>query len=185
MKGKSYAILDRDGTVIVHHPYLSDAAQVELLPGAAAGLRAMRDLGLGLVVATNQSGVGRGMFDRAAVEGVHRRMVELLAAQGVRLDGIFVCPHTPQDRCPCRKPATGLVQQAVRDTGLDPAASYVIGDNWSDIEMGSRVGATTFLVLTGLGREARSALQVEPSFIVEDLVAAARTIRDLVQPGAS
>lgn len=181
MQKRAYAILDRDGTVIVHHPYLSDMEQVELIPGAAAALRTLRSLGLGLVMATNQSGIGRGLFDETALANVHRRMEALLAAEGVQLDGVYVCRHAPEDSCACRKPAPGLVLQAMQKTSLDPAASFVIGDNWSDVEMGNRVGATTFLVLTGLGQEARGLLRVEPSYIVEDLPAAAEVIQRILR----
>src|SRR5512142_2196462 len=90
-----FVILDRDGTLIVEKNYLCDPEQVELLPGAAEGLRRFAGLGWGRLVITNQSGVGRRYFDLSAVDAVHRRMHELLARAGAAVDGIYVCPHAP------------------------------------------------------------------------------------------
>jgi histidinol-phosphate phosphatase family protein len=145
------AFLDRDGTVIAEKHYLCDPAGVELLPGAAAGLRHLRELGYRLVLVTNQSGIGRGYFTQADVDAVHARLGTLLAAEAVSLDGIYVCPHRPEDHCACRKPATGLVERACADLDLDPAASVVIGDKACDIDLGHRCRMTTILVRTGYG----------------------------------
>src|SRR5437588_12156724 len=99
---KRFVILDRDGTVIVERNYLSEPDGVELLPGAASGLQKLQALGLPLVLITNQSGVGRGLFKMEAVDAVHERMMTFLEEQNIKLDGILVCPHTPQDSCECR-----------------------------------------------------------------------------------
>jgi len=88
MTRQRFAILDRDGTVIKEKHYLSDPDEVELIPGAAEGLRILREMDLGLVVLTNQSGLGRGYFNQATLDAVHERMTGLLAEEGVRLDGI-------------------------------------------------------------------------------------------------
>jgi histidinol-phosphate phosphatase family protein len=181
---KKFVILDRDGTVIEERRYLSDPDDVALLPGAGAALRALRQSGFGLIVITNQSGVGRGFFNQSRLDEIHRRLEELLAAEGVSLDGIYVCPHTPDDNCACRKPAGGLLEQAGRELGFDPSATIVIGDKASDIEMGRRVGARTFLVRTGYGREIE-AQDSAPDYIVDDLLAAAHEIERLVPPQRS
>ncbi|HEY1232923.1 MAG TPA: HAD-IIIA family hydrolase [Candidatus Binatia bacterium] len=173
-----FVILDRDGTLIEERSYLSDPAQVALIPGAAAALHKLRQSGYGLVVITNQSGVGRGFFDERRLEEIHRRMQELLAAEGVALDGIYVCPHTPDDGCDCRKPATGLVDRAGCELGFDPHATIVIGDKASDIEMGRLLGAPTFLVRTGYGSEVEADGSAA-DYVVDDLLAAARTIERL------
>ena len=161
--------LDRDGTVIAEKHYLRDPAGVELLPGAAAGLRRLRDLGYRLVILTNQSGVGRGYFRQEDVDAVHARLGALLADEGVRLDGIYCCPHRPKDRCACRKPATGLVERACAELGLDPRTSIMIGDKASDIELGARCGMKTILVQTGYGAGETCA----PDAVAADLAAAA------------
>ena len=173
-----FALLDRDGTIIVEKHYLSDPDGVELLGGAAAGLRKLSRLGLGLVVVTNQSAIGRGYLDRERLAEIHARMGDLLEAEGVRIDGIFFCPHHPDDGCPCRKPAPGLVDQAVERFGFDPARAFVIGDMKSDVELGRAVGATSVLVRTGYGDRDEAAADAD--HVVDGLGAAAHLIEELV-----
>jgi len=150
-QGGAAVFLDRDGTVIAERNYLSDPAGVELLPGAAEGLRRMRELGLPLVLVSNQSGVGRGYFGADAVHRVHGRLLELLEAEGAGLDAIYVCPHAPKEACACRKPLPGLIERAAREMGLDPSRGFVVGDKPCDVDLGLVVNATTFLVTTGYG----------------------------------
>ena len=133
----------------------------------------MRALGLGLVIVTNQSAVGRGYFDMARLEEIHGRLRELLAAENIELEGIYVCPHTPEDGCGCRKPLPGLLLQAAQELGFDPAEALVIGDKPCDIELGQAVGATTILVRTGYGTEHEAAGTVRPDHVADDLAAAA------------
>jgi D-glycero-D-manno-heptose 1,7-bisphosphate phosphatase len=172
---RRFVLLDRDGTLIAERNYLARVEDVELLPGAAAALRRLHDAGFGLAVLTNQSGLGRGYFDWAALDAVHAHLTLLLANEGVSLDGIYVCPHTPEDACDCRKPQIGLLQRAAEELHFDPAASFVIGDKPCDIELGRRIGAVTFLVRTGYGAfwEAEG---LEADYIVDDLWAAAHII---------
>ena len=159
-------MLDRDGTLIEERHYLSDPCEVELITGVADSLRELTEMGLGLVVITNQSGIGRGFFDERQVALVHQRMCELLEAEGVRLSGIYFCPHAPEDSCTCRKPAAALVERAVQDLGFDPQDSFVIGDKVCDIELGQQVGATTFLVRTGYGAQVAVDSTVIPDYVV-------------------
>lgn len=173
-------LLDRDGTINVEKEYLRSVEGLELLPNTAAGLRAMRELGLGLVVLTNQSGIGRGYFSAETVAGIHGALAGLLAAGGVSLDGIYVCPHGPEEGCACRKPAPGLAEQAARELGFRLADSFVIGDKAADIEMGRRVGATTILVRTGYGREVEASGGAGQDCVADDLVDAARIIEGLL-----
>jgi len=177
MTRRRLVVLDRDGTLIVEHQYLSDVQQVELLPGAASGLRQLQERGLGLIVITNQSGVGRGFFDLARLDQIHRRLHELLHAEGVHLDGIYVCPHTPDDDCRCRKPNTALLELAAKDMGCDLQASFVIGDKACDIALGRRVRATTLLVRTGYGAQVAPERTITPDHVVDDLWEAAQVIR--------
>src|SRR5690348_8261786 len=97
MSRRRFVLLDRDGTLIVERNYLSRPDDVQLLPGALSGLQRLRRLGLGLAVITNQSGVARGYFDHAALDAVHARLRQLLHEGGVDLDGVYVCPHRPED----------------------------------------------------------------------------------------
>ena len=174
---RRFVLLDRDGTLIAERHYLADPAGVELLPGAAAGLRRLGDMDLGLAVVTNQSGIGRGYFDAACLERVHQSLQCLLEAEGVALDGIYFCPHVPGAGCRCRKPAPGLVEQAARELDFAPQSSFVLGDKVCDIELGNRLGATTFLVRTGYGAQVEAEGTAEPSFIVDDVLAAVPFIK--------
>lgn len=169
MNQKRYVVLDRDGTIIVERHYLSDPEQVELIPGTGQGLRQLREMGLGLVVITNQSGIGRGYFDEERLTLIHQRMIELLEAEGVSLDGIYFCPHRPEEECTCRKPQPGLLHLAAEKIGFDPQSCFVIGDKASDIELGKQVEATTFLLRTGYGNQVASEMTVQPDYIVDDL----------------
>jgi D-glycero-D-manno-heptose 1,7-bisphosphate phosphatase len=175
---KRMVLLDRDGTIIVEQEYLSNPVLVELLPNAAAGLRVMQKRGLGLVVITNQSGVGRGYFSEEKMHQIHQRMTELLQAEGVTLDGIYFCPHAPDVKCACRKPARGLVDTAAKALGFIPQDSIVIGDKASDVQLGQRIGAMTILVRTGYGKEEAQKPSVAPDYITDDLLAAAQTIQE-------
>jgi D-glycero-D-manno-heptose 1,7-bisphosphate phosphatase len=188
MSDSRFAVLDRDGTINVEREYLSHPEQLELLPGAAPGLRHLRTLGLGLVVITNQSGIGRGYFNRAGLDLIHDRLRELLAAEGIRLDGIYVCPHHPSDGCTCRKPQPELLERAAREHQFKPSESFVIGDKAIDIELGERVGATTLLVRTGYGAqvaalppgEIMTQAAVTWDYVVDDLANAAGVIERLL-----
>jgi D-glycero-D-manno-heptose 1,7-bisphosphate phosphatase len=175
-----FVALDRDGTIIVERHYLSDPDLVELLPGAASGLRQLRELGLGLVVVTNQSPIGRGYFDETRLELIHQRLVELLAAEGVELDGVYFCPHMPDDNCSCRKPRPGMLKLAAQELNFEPQGCFVIGDNICDIELGQRVGATTFLVRTGYGAQVAAESVASPDYVVDDLQDAAQVIERLL-----
>jgi D-glycero-D-manno-heptose 1,7-bisphosphate phosphatase len=173
---KRFVLVDRDGTINVDRHYLSNPDQVELLPNAAEGLAELKRLGLGVVVVTNQSGVGRGLFDENRLNEIHARLREILYASGVELDGIVCCTHRPDEGCGCRKPLPGLVEAAAREHGFAPQDSFVIGDKPCDIDLGRAVGATTFLVRTGYGAHYATDAALQPDYIVDDLLHAARMI---------
>ena len=170
-------MLDRDGTVNVDVAYLSRPEDLVLIPNAAAGLRQMQSLGLGLVIVTNQSGIARGFFDESTLQVIHDRLRQILREEGVELDGVYYCPHHPQDGCGCRKPGTLLAVQASRELGFDLQQSFVVGDKATDIGLGARVGATTFLVETGAGRLYPPESEFQPDYVVADLQAAAEIIK--------
>jgi len=174
---RRFIVLDRDGTIIEECEYLSEPEQIALLPGVGAALRELREMGFGLVVITNQSSVGRGFFDQVQLEGIHKHLRELLEKEGVHLDGLYVCPHKPDDDCACRKPKLGLLQKAAEDLGFSLESSIIIGDKASDIEMGRTAGALTFLVRTGYGAQVEN--EAAADFVVDDLAAATASIRRL------
>ncbi len=176
---RRFVLLDRDGTLIAERHYLARVEDVELLPATARGLRLLSHLGLGLAVLTNQSGLGRGYFDRTALDAIHARLGRLLADEGVSLAGIYVCPHVAEDNCNCRKPRPGLAHGAAAELNFDPTASFVIGDKDCDIELGRRLGATTFLVRTGYGAlHERNGTRAD--YVVDNLLDAAHIIRSLI-----
>ncbi len=173
-------ILDRDGTIVVDRDYLDDPQQLEFLPGAAEGLRRLRELGWRLVVVTNQSGVGRGRFSLARLHEIHARLRQMARLAGGEIDAIYYCPHRPEEDCDCRKPKPQLVRQAAAELGFEPSAAVVIGDKSSDIELGRNLGAMTLLVSqTGHGKEG---YRVEPDYVIGDLLEAARILGTSTRP---
>ncbi len=170
------AFVDRDGTINVERHYLGNPDELELIPGAAAGLKDLQAQGYVLVVLTNQSGVARRYFTLDAVAAVHARLAEMLAAEGVTLDGVYICPHGPEDACECRKPLPGMALAAAADLGLDLARSVMIGDKAADLGLGRAVGARTVLVRTGHGLAEEAAALPLADFVADDLAAAARWV---------
>lgn len=155
-------LLDRDGTLIEERHYLSDPALVALIPGVAAPMRRLAGLGCRFYLASNQSGIGRGLFSEDDYRRVHARLVELLLAEGIVLGGAAHCPHSPEDECGCRKPRTGLWRELAANFGLSPKRTVMIGDKVADIRFGQAIGcAETVLVLTGHGFDAARKLGLD------------------------
>jgi D-glycero-D-manno-heptose 1,7-bisphosphate phosphatase len=182
---KPAVFLDRDGTLIEDVGYLDRLDQMMVFPWTVDVIRALNRAGLAVVVVTNQSGIARGLFTEAFVEETHRHLSARLAAGGARIDAYYYCPHHPDGvveayrrRCDCRKPASGLVDRAVRDLNLDPARAFVVGDKWLDIGLARAVGARGILVRTGTGaaEEARPQSGISADAIVDNLAAAASWI---------
>jgi D-glycero-D-manno-heptose 1,7-bisphosphate phosphatase len=148
--GRKAVFLDRDGTLIHDRHYLGDPEGVELLPSAASAVARLNRAGIPVILVTNQSGIGRGIFTEADFEAVQRRIEQHLAEHGARLDAVYHCPHAPDHRppCDCRKPAPGMFMRAARDHGLDLARSVFIGDRVRDIAPAGALGAPAFLVRT-------------------------------------
>lgn len=136
--------LDRDGTLIVDVGYPRAPDQVELLPGAAAALRAL-PADIALVIVTNQSGIARGRITPAEADAVAARVAARFAAEGVHFAGAYVCPHGPDEGCACRKPAAGLLRRAADELGIDLASSIMIGDKDSDVGAGRAAGCAASL----------------------------------------
>lgn len=173
-QSRRFVLIDRDGTINVEKHYLSEPGQLVLIPGVGAALRRLRDAGFGIAIITNQSGIARGYFDLARLDAIHARLTELLAAEGATVDGIYVCPHGPEDDCACRKPLPGMAEQAMAEHGFDGKLSTVIGDKEVDVELGQAIGATTFLVRTGHGEKYGATSKAD--HVVADLPAAVAVI---------
>jgi len=181
---RRFVLLDRDGTINEEIGYVLRPEELRLIPGALEALCELCDLGLGLVVVTNQSPIARGTLSPEGLEAIHERLRELLAEGGVRLDGIEHCPHLPDDGCACRKPGTAMVERAARAHGFVPSETWVVGDHAGDMQLGRAVGARTILVLSGHGEEQRQSAWPFADHVVADLQEAAAVIRDEVLAGA-
>lgn len=174
---KKAFFLDRDGVINVEVDYLSDPDKAELIPGVPEALREIHAHGFLAIVVTNQSGVARGMYTQNEVNAVHRRIDELLAAAGAKVDGWYFCPHHPKHTgpCDCRKPAPGMLLQAAREHEIDLANSVMVGDRLSDLEAGRAAGCrTVWLVKTGYGAEVVRTTDLTGVNVAEDLADAVR-----------
>jgi D-glycero-D-manno-heptose 1,7-bisphosphate phosphatase len=174
---------DRDGTINEEVGYLTDLDKLRLIPGSGAAIKRLNEAGFKVVVVTNQAGVARGYFTESFVLETHKRFMQMLRDAGARLDGIYYCPHHPTAGnssytmvCDCRKPGTGLIDRAARDLDIDADRSYVVGDKWSDVELGQRAGAHTILVRTGFATDdpgnIRAPHVADPDFIAHDITEA-------------
>ena len=176
--------LDRDGTINEEVGYLKSLDMLKVIPGAGAAIRRLNAAGFKVVIITNQSGVARGYFPESLVHEAHALLTATLRKDGATIDGIYYCPHHPTAGnskhtipCDCRKPATGLMDRAARDLGIDLKQSFMVGDKWSDIELGHRAGARSILVRSGFapddaGNERPSHVE-DPDFTAHDLAEAA------------
>ncbi len=179
--------LDRDGTISEEVGYVNHIDRLRLFPWTAPAIRKLNEAGMAVVVVTNQSGVGQGYFPEELVPAVHERIREELASEGARVDAFYYCPHHPNARlaayrmaCRCRKPDTGMLEQAAADLGLDLSSATVVGDSTRDIETGFRAGARTALVLTGYGKGNYEYHRAEwlrsPDLVAENLLEAVERI---------
>jgi D-glycero-D-manno-heptose 1,7-bisphosphate phosphatase len=173
---KRFVLIDRDGTLILEKHYLFDPDQLELIPGAVPALKRLKEAGWGICMVTNQSGIARGYFDIGQLGKVHQRLTEMLARFDVELDGIYLCPHSPDDHCDCRKPLPGMIHQAMAVHGFNPRQAWVIGDKEVDIGLARAVGAKGILVRTGYGKLYES--ETKADFVANDIAAAVDLILD-------
>ena len=195
MKASRRAVfVDRDGVInrmhydaefgVVDSP--SNPDQFELLPGVARAVRALNELGLAVVVVSNQPGIAKGKFNGALLQAMEQKMCSELASEGGRLDGIYNCLHHPDSvvdeyrvRCECRKPEPGLLRKAAIEMSLDLSSSYTVGDGVIDIAAGKSAGTTTLFVSSRKCYNCDNLIehQTWPDYIVSDLAEAAAVIR--------
>jgi D-glycero-D-manno-heptose 1,7-bisphosphate phosphatase len=187
--------LDRDGTINEEVGYLTDLSMLRLIPGASSAIKRLNESGFKVVVVTNQSGVARGYFTESFVQETHERILQMLYDAGAHVDGIYYCPHHPTTGnplytmvCDCRKPGTGLIDRAARDLTIDTSISYVVGDRWSDVELGQRAGAHTVLVRSGFATDDPGNVRLphvkDPDFVAHDITEAADwIIQRQIMPG--
>ena len=179
--------MDRDGTINEEVGYMNHLERFTLLPRVGQAIRLLNQHEIKTVIITNQSGVARGYFPESLIHQVHQKMEGLLKGEGAQLDGIYYCPHHPdvgeppyRQKCQCRKPATGLVEKAVRELNIDLSQSYMIGDRGVDIEFGHKFGVKKILVLTGYGKGEweyyRDQWKVKPDYVALGLYEAVQWI---------
>ena len=156
---RAVVFLDRDGTLNVESGYIKRVNDLRLIEGAALAVSRLNQAGVAAILVTNQSGPARDYYPESHIHALHERLVSLLAAEGAFLDAIYYCPHLPEGtvpdytrQCDCRKPATGMVEQAyVEHPELDRKRSFVVGDKATDVELAKNCGAKGILVRTGYG----------------------------------
>jgi D-glycero-D-manno-heptose 1,7-bisphosphate phosphatase len=179
--------LDRDGTINEQMGYINHSSRFHLLPHAARAIKLLNDNNVPVIVVSNQSGLARGYFPVELLEEVNEKMKSLLAREGARIDGLYYCPHHPEAKeeqyrrdCDCRKPKTGMLQQAAEEMNIDLARSFLAGDRWSDVKCAHRAGCSSILVLTGYGlgdyRYIGPSQEIQPAYVAENLLEAVEWI---------
>jgi histidinol-phosphate phosphatase family protein len=140
--------LDRDGTIMEDAHYIKSPDQVRLIPGAAAGVKRINDAKIRAIVVTNQSGLARGKFQLEDYESVRKHFEALLEAEGAHIDASYFCPHHPSitGPCNCRKPATGMFEDAIRDFHLDAGNVAYVGDRWRDVVASKKLGGRGIMI---------------------------------------
>ena len=172
------AILDRDGVINQDSDsYIKGPDEWRPIPGSLEAIARLNHAGYHVVLATNQSGVGRGLFEVSTLNAIHDKMHRALAQIGGRIDAIFFCPHAHDANCNCRKPKAGLLEEIAHRFNVDLAGAPVIGDSLRDLQAGATVGARPMLVLTGKGTKTRQVGGLpERTEIYADLAEAVRAV---------
>ena len=173
--------VDRDGVINVDPigDYVKSWEEFRFEPGSLEALAEIRKLNYDIIIISNQAGVGDGVYPEAALWDVHRRMMQELEQRGIRIRSVHYCLHGKLAGCRCRKPQTGLFEEATRGLRFNPSETFFIGDKGTDVEAGKRFGLRTILVRTGHGRLDESRLRDEekPDFLVDNLGEAVKILR--------
>lgn len=166
---KRAAFLDRDGTVNIDPGYIGKPDDMKLFPNVGRAIKKLNDNGFLVFIVSNQSGIGREYFTEQDLYRVHEKFLELLGESGAVIDGIYYCPHKPDEGCKCRKPQTGLIDQPCSDFDIDLKNSFVVGDRDKDLEMAENAGVKSVLVRTGYGEKESKELTAPCDYIADDL----------------
>jgi len=171
-------ILDRDGVINKDSDlYIKSPDEWIPIPGSPEAIAQLNQSGYRVVVCTNQSGIGRGLFGMDTLNAIHEKMIKTVAQAGGTIDAIFYCPHTNADQCACRKPKPGMLEEIAERCNADLSDVPVVGDSLRDLEAALAVGARPILVLTGKGRKTRTAPSLPPGTeIFADLAAFVREL---------
>jgi histidinol-phosphate phosphatase family protein len=156
---------DLDGTICKDVHYCRQPEDFVLMKDAGRVIRSLNSRFIKVIIITNQSGIGRGYFSEEDLEDIHNKMKKDLERENAFVDGIYFCPHRPDDNCACRKPKTLLVKQAVSDFNINITKSYMVGDSITDIELGNNIGCKTILISRALSNDE----MVCPDFKVKNI----------------
>ena len=180
MEKKKAVFLDRDGTIVVHEPYLSSPEQLQLLPNAAEGIRLFKKSGYLVIVITNQSGIARGFFNEERLAVIHKKLMSMLKSEGIEIDDIYYCPHHAEGivesykvDCDCRKPKPKMLLNAAKEHNIDLTKSLMIGDSAVDMLAGKNAGCTCILIRNA-GENAGNIPIADADYVVKDLLEAAK-----------
>lgn len=174
MKQKA-VFLDRDGTLIEEVNFLHRVEDLQFFSYTQSAVEKLKENGFLIIIVTNQSGIGRGIYDEAAMHGIHDEIQKKLEK---RIDAFYFCPHLPDANCICRKPNLGMIENAAKDFEIDFENSWMVGDKVIDVETGFNAGIKTALVMTGYGRKAVESLKKKPTIVAETLLEAVSGIID-------
>ena len=179
LAARGLVILDRDGVINRDsREFVKNTGEWVPLPGSIGAIADLSVAGYTVAVASNQSGLARGLFDRNALRAMHRKLRRLVTTEGGRVDRIVVCPHGPDDHCRCRKPEPGLLQRLARYYGTSLGGVPVVGDSLRDLQAAAAAGATPLLVRTGNGEKTLASLPAELGSVqvFDDLAAVAASL---------
>ena len=170
-------VLDRDGVInFDSDEFIKSPDEWKPIPGSLEAIARLTQLGYHIVVATNQSGVGRGLFDMDTLNAIHDKMSKAVAHAGGRIDAVFFCPHTNGDNCECRKPKAGMLIDIANRFNTDAEGMPVVGDALRDLQSAVLVGAQPILVLTGKGKKTQADPALPPNTrVFADLAAVAES----------
>ena len=174
-KSQKAVFIDRDGTLIEEVNFLHKVEELRFLPFTIEAIRLLKENGFLIIVVTNQSGIGRKIFEESAMHEIHEKIQEELTGN---LDEFYFCPHLPDEGCNCRKPNLGMIETACARFSIDLENSWMIGDKLIDIETGFNAKIKTALVLTGYGQKTAESLERKPDVIAENLLEAAVSIKN-------
>src|ERR1700675_2881189 len=163
-QNRKLVILDRDGVINVDSDaFIKSPDEWVAIPGSLDAIARLNQAGWHVAIASNQSGIGRGLFDMAALNAMHEKMNRAAAAVGGRIDAVFFCPHTQEDDCECRKPKPGMLQQIVERFEIDPEDTPMVGDSLRYLQTGAALGLSAHLVLTAKGQKTLAAGNLPPN----------------------
>ena len=165
-------IFDRDGVLVEDIGYHHRIEDFKLIPNAIEGLKLLK--GYLLIIATNQSGIGRGYYTMKNFENFNSHLIHELKKHNIKIEKIYVCPHKPEDNCECRKPKAKLIKDAEKEFNIDLNNSFMIGDKKIDVEMGHNAGCKSILVLTGNGMKEKENSNAD--YVAKDLLEVAKWV---------